>query len=108
MTIGERIRSMRESLGLTQEELGKKCNTTKQTINKYESGTVTNIPLDRLELLSIHLKTTPEALVGWEHREKEEPAISPVVQEIAGYLKDMSPDQLAQVASYIRFLKSGG
>lgn len=49
MTIGERIKAARESANLTQEELGSKCGTTKQTIYKYEIGKVTNIPLDRLE-----------------------------------------------------------
>ena len=51
MTMGEKIRIAREAAGLTQEELGQLCNTTKQTIYKYEIGKVTNIPLDRIETI---------------------------------------------------------
>ena len=65
MTLGERIRAAREALKMTQEELGALCNTTKQTIFKYEAGVVTNIPLDRLELLSEKLGVTPAYLTGW-------------------------------------------
>ena len=65
MTLGDRIKSARETLKLTQEELGELCGTTKQTIFKYETGVVTNIPLDRLELLSEHLGVTPGYLTGW-------------------------------------------
>ena len=46
--IGQKIKERRELLKITQEELGKACGTTKQTIFKYESGIVTNIPMDRL------------------------------------------------------------
>ncbi|MCR5825990.1 MAG: helix-turn-helix domain-containing protein [Oscillospiraceae bacterium] len=65
MTLGERIRAAREALKLTQEELGALCNTTKQTIFKYETGIVTNVPLDRLTLLSETLGVTPAYLLGW-------------------------------------------
>ncbi len=65
MTLGDRIRAAREARKLTQEELGELCGTTKQTIFKYETGIVTNIPLDRLEALSERLGVTPAYLVGW-------------------------------------------
>ncbi len=66
MTLGERIRAAREGRKMTQEELGALCGTTKQTIFKYEMGIVTNIPLDRLELLAQKLDVTPAYLLGWE------------------------------------------
>lgn len=64
-SIGSRIRLAREALDITQEQLGKLCGTTKQTIFKYECGIVSNIPLDRLEALAHHLQTTPAYLLGW-------------------------------------------
>ena len=65
MTLGERIKAAREALDMTQEELGRLCDTTKQTIFKYETGIVTNIPLDRLERLADKLGVTPAYLTGW-------------------------------------------
>lgn len=66
LTIGPRIKAFRECANLTQEELGRACGTTKQTIYKYEAGTVTNIPLDRLELIAKALHVSRATLVGWE------------------------------------------
>lgn len=44
-TIGERIKAAREAKGMSQEDLGKSFGATKQTIYKYETGIITNIPL---------------------------------------------------------------
>ena len=65
MTIGERIKIARENKGLTQEQLGVMCGTTKQTIFKYETGVVTNIPLDRLKRIAEVLSVPPAYLMGW-------------------------------------------
>ena len=64
-TIGCRIRNAREALGITQTQLGKLCGTTKQTIFKYENGIVTNIPMDRIEVIAKHLNVSPCYLMGW-------------------------------------------
>ena len=65
-TIGERIKELRENLKMSQDELGKRCGTTKQTIFKYETGIVTNIPMPRIECIAKALNTTPTILMGWE------------------------------------------
>lgn len=66
MTIGEKIRALRESEDMTQSELGKACGVTKQTIFKYETGIVTNIPLDKLQLIADALHVSAAYLMGWE------------------------------------------
>lgn len=38
MTKGERIKLLREKANMTQEELAKLLNTTKQTIYKYDKN----------------------------------------------------------------------
>ena len=68
MTIGEKIRFLRIKQNLSQEALAKALKTTKQAIYKYENGIVTNIPLDKLEILSNVLDTTPAYLMGWEDK----------------------------------------
>lgn len=71
MNIGANIRQAREAKGLTQEELGKKCGTTKQTIFKYENGIVTNIPMGRLEKIADVLEVSPAYLMGWKTTDEE-------------------------------------
>lgn len=66
MTIGKRIKQLREDKGLTQEDIAKKIGVAIQTIYKYENEIVTNIPLDKLEKIAKALQTTPAYLMGWE------------------------------------------
>lgn len=66
MSIGYRIKSAREAKKMTQEELGSACGTSKQSIFKYETGIVTNIPIDRIERIADILDISPAYLMGWE------------------------------------------
>lgn len=77
MTLGDKIRNARESAGLTQEELGKKCGTTKQTIYKYEIGKITNIPIDRLERIAEIVGVSTASLLGWESESTTSEITSP-------------------------------
>lgn len=65
-TIGSRIKKARENVGISQEQLGKMCRTTKQTIFKYESGLVTNIPMDRIVAIANALSVDPCTIMGWD------------------------------------------
>lgn len=65
MDIGLRIKKRRLEKGLSQDEVAEKINTTKQTIYKYETGIITNIPASKIESLANVLDTTPAYLMGW-------------------------------------------
>ena len=69
MTIGQRIKEARERRDMTLDEVAKCCNTTKQTIFKYENEIVTNIPYDKIVLLSNALDVSPSYLFGWDEKE---------------------------------------
>ena len=103
MTLGERIRSAREALDMTQEELGKLCDTTKQTIFKYETGIVTNIPLDRLEQLAERLGVTPAYLTGWEAD-----ALPPRLSELSASFARLNDDGQDKVVGYSEALAASG
>lgn len=84
MTIAQRIREARERKDMTLDEVAKRCNTTKQTIFKYENEIVTNIPYDKIVLLSKALDVSPSYLFGWE-----EPKDSPSEQQLTGVDKEL-------------------
>ena len=65
MTKGDRIQFARKRANMTQGELGAACGTTKQTIYKYESGVVTNIPIERIERIAEATGVPPAFLMGW-------------------------------------------
>lgn len=71
MTIGERIRELRDGLNMSQSELAKRIHTTKQTIYKYENNIVTNIPSSKIEKLADTLNSTPAYLMGWTSDEED-------------------------------------
>lgn len=66
MTVGDRIRKQRELLGISQTELAEKVKISKQTLYKYETNIVTNIPSDKLEYISQILGVSPAYLMGWD------------------------------------------
>ena len=68
MTIGQRIKEARERRNMTLDEVARRCHTTKQTIFKYENEIVTNIPYDKINLLSNALDVSPSYLFGWDEK----------------------------------------
>lgn len=63
--IPEKLRELRKSRGMTMEELAEEIGTSKQTIQRYESGRIVNIPPERILALATALSTTPSELMGW-------------------------------------------
>ena len=82
LSIGKRIKEIRISKNITQDELALKIGTTKQTIYKYENEIVTNIPSQKIELISNALNTTPDYLMGWSDKSTDDlysiPGINPI------------------------------
>ncbi len=63
--IGSRIREQRKYKKMTLEELATAVGTSKQTIQRYESGVIANIPNERIVAIAEALETTPSKLLGW-------------------------------------------
>ena len=95
MTIGQRIRIARERRDLTLDEVAKRCNTTKQTIFKYENEIVTNIPYDKIVLLSNALDVSPSYLFGWEEKKDSpsEPSLTEGEQMLLNLFRQIPEDQ---------------
>lgn len=71
MTLGEKVKSKREELNLSQEELAEKMNyKSKTSIHKIEVG-ITDLPLSKVKELAAVLKTTPAYLMGWEDKKEK-------------------------------------
>lgn len=66
MALKENIKNSRLALNLTLDDVAKIVGVSRQTIQRYESGVIGNIPSDRLEKLAIALHTTPGVLMGWD------------------------------------------
>lgn len=69
MTKGEKIVALREKKGLRSVDLADKIGVSKQLMYKYENDIITNIPSDKLEMISSVLNSSPAYLMGWEDEE---------------------------------------
>lgn len=106
-SIGARIKRAREDKRMTQGDLGKLCGTTKQTIFKYESGIITNIPMDKIETIAAALEIAPIDLLGWASSTPPLPKKGNrggIDDEIMAIVHQLSPSEKMQLLS---ILKSG-
>ena len=46
-------------LDMTLEDVAKDVGVSRQTLSRYETGVIGNIPSDKIELLAKSLRTTP-------------------------------------------------
>lgn len=91
--VGENIRKYRLLRGLTLTQLADAVGESKQTIYKYETGIITNIPLVKIETIANTLKCTPEAIVGWGAKDQDHDnfldranGVEPFILSLAGDL----------------------
>lgn len=70
MSVGQRIKHRRKSLGMSADKLGEMIGKNRSTVFRYENGYIENMPLDIIEPIAQALLTTPEYLMGWDDEEK--------------------------------------
>ena len=63
MSIGKKISGRRKELGLTLEEIGSLVGVSKSTVQKWESGYISNMRRDKIPLLAKALKMNPSELI---------------------------------------------
>ena len=95
MSVGLRIKLAREQRNMTLEDVAKLCETTKQTIFKYENEIVTNIPYEKIVLLSKALDVSPSYLFGWEEKKSSpsEPELTEGEQMLLNLFRQIPEDQ---------------
>ncbi|MBR1727916.1 MAG: helix-turn-helix transcriptional regulator [Selenomonadaceae bacterium] len=62
----DNLKAARLKAGMTLDEVAKKVGVSRQTIQRYESGVINNVPSDKIEKMAEALDTTPEYLMGWK------------------------------------------
>lgn len=66
MQMHERLKALRESKGLTQEQVGEVLGVKKATINKYEQGEIQNIKRSNIKKLADLFGVSPTYLMCLE------------------------------------------
>jgi len=76
--IAERIKRRREEMQMSYQALAEKVNISKSTLQRYETGYIKNLPVDKFEDIAKALQVDPAYLMGWD----EEKPISPRMQKV--------------------------
>lgn len=108
---GERVKELREKIGITQTDLAIKIGESKQTLYKYENNIITNVPSDKVELMAKELGCSPAYLMGWIDTPNipapEDTVRSMLIRELYNHFSDEKlddPEFVKQVMSFIDFL----
>lgn len=64
--MNELIKNRRKQLGITLEEIGDYVGVSKTTVQRWESGNISNMRRDRIQKLAQILKLDPQQLIGGE------------------------------------------
>lgn len=76
--LSNKLKELRKEKKMTLEAVANAMGTSRQTIHRYENGTITNIPPEKVEKLAEVLGTTPAILMGWNDFDASKyPNISP-------------------------------
>ncbi len=70
MNINERLKQRRSELGKTLQQVADFVGVSKGTIQRYESGDIQNVGLDKIELVAKALDVSPSWLLGWDRSDE--------------------------------------
>lgn len=110
--VANRLKDIRESEGITIEEMADKTGKSVATIYRYERGDVSNIPDDTLAIIASILNKTPEELRGddvrnaiaeQERKEKEDSIIG-IMKALTNQPDKFNQLDLSQIKSLIDYI----
>lgn len=79
--IRNRIFQKKSELNLSYQDMSEKTGLSKSTLQRYITGDIRNLGLDKLEILAKSLDVTPSYLMGWEDENKD-----PILENIPGII----------------------
>lgn len=107
MSFGDKLRELRETKGLTQEELGKIIKQTKSNISKYENNKL-QPSIEVINIFAKFFNTSPNHLLG----QPDAPVSTPDDERIKALLRatsDLTENEkdilIEDVTSYLEYKK---
>lgn len=97
MTVGERMKARRKSLGISADKVAEALGVSRSTIFRYEKGDIDKVPSEQLEPIARVLKTSVGYLMGWV----EDPGVV-MPGGFAESSMKLSDDEIAIVELYRR------
>ena len=109
MTVGERIKKVRNKLGMSQVDFADKINVSKQTLYKYENNIITNMPSDKIEAAARLGNVSPAYLMGWTISDEDIANVFVLhdLEDIIDNIREFSPPEKAHFKNYLRLHEIG-
>lgn len=98
MTVGERLKQLREQLDMSQVDFATKINVSKQTLYKYENNIITNIPSDKIESAARICNVSPAYIMGWGND------LSPITSDTSSELTARDAKDIAKILEHTKEL----
>lgn len=87
--IGARIKKSRKENNMTLLELANKVGLSEGTVQRYESGNISNVAISALENFAKALGTSSAYLMGWDSHDHDSELTRRDEREIESDLEDM-------------------
>lgn len=102
---GTRIKELRSIYKMSQEELGRRVGVQRAAINKYEKGSVENIPLKTVEKIARVFNVSPTYVMGWDDQSGD--PLAAEVRVIQGVSRFFGEDAVELLEDYVALSTKG-
>lgn len=104
MTVGEKIKYLRESMNLTQTELGDKLGVKKNAVSKWECGRVEDIPTSKIKAMANLFGVKASYLIE-DEEPKKEVSDADIQFALFGGKDEITEKMYEEVKNFAAFLK---
>lgn len=103
-SISDRLFLAYTKKGLSYEELGKRSNVSRATIQRYVTGETDRIDIDKLQAICSVLDVDVANVLGWS--DEKEDIDKKLSREIVSLISTFDDSRKRQAIDYLRFLAS--
>lgn len=100
--IMSRMKKRREELNMSYQTLSDRVGISKSTLQRYETGYIKNMPVDKLEDIADALQVSPAYLMGWNDDVIEQPTTLAAHFDGDTYTES----ELEEIKKFAEFVKS--
>ena len=101
--IMNRMKTRREELNMSYQTLSEKVGISKSTLQRYETGYIKNMPVDKLEEIARALNVSPSYLMGWD---ESEPVKNTTTRAAHFDGDEYTEDELDEIRQFAEFVKN--
>lgn len=95
--IAERIKVRRIELNMSYQDLADKTGISRSTLQRYETGAIKNLPIDKFELIANALNISAAKLMGLENTDPHISKEQQLINTISNYLNENSKVRLSEI-----------